>query len=51
MEKDYVEVCKNGSLKPGKLHFYQTHDILIVNFPTKDKWRANSKMEYIRRWT
>ncbi|KSU32186.1 ADP-ribose 1-phosphate phophatase related protein [Lactococcus lactis subsp. lactis] len=47
MEKDYVEVCKNGSLKPGKLHFYQTHDILIVNFPTKDKWRANSKMEYI----
>lgn len=47
MEKEYVEVCKSGKLRPGILHFYQAHDKLIINFPTKDKWRAKSKMQYI----
>lgn len=47
MEKDYIEVCKNGKLRPGKLHIFFEKDKYIINFPTKDKWRENSKIEYI----
>ncbi|WP_285124186.1 macro domain-containing protein [Lactococcus petauri] len=49
MEESYKEACESGTLKPGRLHFYQAEDRLIINFPTKDKWRANSKMEYIQK--
>lgn len=45
--KDYVRVCKNGTLRPGKLHFYREDGKIIINFPTKDKWREKSRMEYI----
>lgn len=47
MEQDYVKVCKNGELYPGKLHIYQENKFLIINFPTKNKWREKSKIEYI----
>ena len=45
--EDYVKVCKRGELKPGKLHYFKEEGKIIINFPTKDKWRAKSKMEYI----
>ncbi|WKY46045.1 macro domain-containing protein [Eubacteriaceae bacterium ES2] len=44
---DYVRACKTGELKVGKLHYYTENNKIIINFPTKDKWRANSKIEYI----
>ena len=44
---DYVKACKSGTLRIGTLHYYQENDKIIINFPTKDKWRANSKLEYI----
>ncbi len=44
---DYVKVCKNGTLRVGKLHYFMEKGKIIINFPTKDKWRAKSKMEYI----
>lgn len=47
MEKDYIEVCDNGKLVPGKLHFFIENDKCIINFPTKNKWREKSKMIYI----
>ena len=47
MNKDYVSKCKKNELIPGKLHCYNTGEKLIINFPTKDKWREKSKMEYI----
>ncbi|MDO5151407.1 MAG: macro domain-containing protein [Oscillospiraceae bacterium] len=47
MNKEYVSKCKSHQLKPGTLHTFNTGAKLIINFPTKDKWRANSKMEYI----
>ena len=47
MEQDYVKVCLNGELYPGKLHIYQEKNFLIINFPTKNKWREKSKIEYI----
>lgn len=44
---DYVKACKNGSLTVGKLHFFKESGKIIINFPTKNKWRVNSKIEYI----
>jgi len=47
--KSYISVCKQGELHPGKLHYEKEHDKFIINFPTKDKWREKSKIEYIEK--
>ena len=47
--RDYVKACKNGSLKIGAIHFFSEAGKLIINFPTKDKWREKSKIEYIHK--
>lgn len=44
---DYVKACKSGQLKPGKLHYFRERGKIIINFPTKNKWREKSKIEYI----
>lgn len=46
---DYVKACKSGDLRIGTLHFYRENDKVIINFPTKDKWRAKSQIEYIEK--
>lgn len=45
--KDYVRACKIGELKVGKLHHFSEDGKVIINFPTKDTWRKQSKIEYI----
>lgn len=45
--KSYMEACRTGRLTVGKVHYYIEDGITIVNFPTKDKWRENSKLEYV----
>lgn len=45
--ESYVKACKSGKLRPGRLHTHREQGKLIINFPTKDKWRCKSKMEYI----
>lgn len=45
--KDYMAACRNNRLHIGTLHIFREDGKIIVNFPTKDKWRAKSKMEYI----
>jgi O-acetyl-ADP-ribose deacetylase (regulator of RNase III) len=47
--RSYVAACKSGRLKIGTLHHFVENGKIIVNFPTKNKWRANSKMEYIEK--
>ena len=44
---DYIRACRDGSLRIGKLHIYEEKGKTIVNFPTKDKWREKSKLEFI----
>lgn len=44
---DYVKACKNGQLHIGTLHYHYENGKIIVNFPTKDKWREKSNLEYI----
>ena len=47
MNAAYVKKCRAGQLVPGALHCYETENQLIINFPTKNKWREKSRMEYI----
>lgn len=48
----YKKACDAGSLRPGKMLVYDSGKFLnpryVVNFPTKDHWRANSKIEDIQ---
>lgn len=45
--KSYIRACRSGQLRPGKLHHYYEENKLIINFPTKNHWKGNSKIEYI----
>lgn len=45
--KSYVKACRSGELTVGKVHHFVEDGITIINFPTKDKWRENSRMAYI----
>lgn len=45
--QDYIQACKSGKLKIGSIHYYCEDGIWIVNFPTKNKWRENSRLDYI----
>ncbi len=47
--KDYKEACNSGVLKIGTLHYFKENEKIIINFPTKNKWRAKSKIEYIEQ--
>jgi len=46
---DYVKACKTGILHIGTIHCYKEEGIWIINFPTKDKWREKSKIDYIEK--
>lgn len=45
--KSYVKACKSGELTVGKVHHFIEDGITIINFPTKDKWREQSRLEYV----
>lgn len=48
MYKEYMDLCKNEQIKPGKPYYYT--DLLgnsIINFPTKDHWNSPSRLSYI----
>lgn len=45
----YQQECRTGRLRIGKPTLYQKSTPWILNFPTKDSWRANSKMEYLEK--
>ena len=44
----YVKECRQHNLTPGKVLVTQEEGRTIVNFPTKDKWREPSRLEYIQ---
>lgn len=43
----YKKACNRNEVKTGKILVYQEKEKTIINFPTKDKWRKNSKYSYI----
>lgn len=46
-DKKYEEKCRMGELRPGTILCVNEGNRIIVNFPTKDKWREPSRIEYI----
>ncbi len=55
---EYKKQCSQKNIVPGKMFVYEykTEDLFteskpqfIINFPTKDHWRAKSKIEYIEQ--
>lgn len=47
MFKDYVGRCDRGEVQLGRPYPYQADDHLIINFPTKNHWRAVSRLQDI----
>lgn len=52
--KAYKRLCDAGQLAPGHVFVFENKDILaqdrhqfLVNFPTKQHWRTQSRIEYI----
>jgi O-acetyl-ADP-ribose deacetylase (regulator of RNase III) len=49
--KEYQKICANKALKPGQILFHDLNSLCnpryIINFPTKDHWKAKSKIEDI----
>ncbi|MPQ76661.1 macro domain-containing protein [Hydrogenovibrio sp. JE_KL2] len=55
---EYKKQCSLNSVVPGKMFVYEykTEDLFskgkpkfIINFPTKDHWRAKSRVEYVEK--
>jgi hypothetical protein len=50
--KAYVAACERGEVEPGRMFVFDTGQLAprwIINFPTKQHWRAKSRIEYIER--
>lgn len=47
MYERYVELCRLKKFEIGKLWIYKTPQRWVLNFPTKDDWRKDSKIEYL----
>lgn len=47
MFREYQHLCEVGQFKVGNLWLYKTPNKWVLNFPTKQHWRAPSKLEYI----
>lgn len=45
----YRKMCQAGKLKVGTLQLVKTPTRWIINFPTKNHWRAKSRIAYIER--
>ena len=48
----YASACKSGDVQLGSMFVFSTDSLdgpqWIINFPTKDHWRNESQLEYIR---
>lgn len=47
MFQDYVQRCRRREVRLGRPYVYHAADRLILNFPTKNHWRAVSRLEDI----
>lgn len=45
----YQQECKTGRLRIGRPTLFRKSTPWILNFPTKDSWRTNSKIEYLEK--
>jgi O-acetyl-ADP-ribose deacetylase (regulator of RNase III) len=45
----YKRLCDLSLIHPGVLYIYRDETPWVINFPTKEDWRNNSKLEYIEK--
>lgn len=45
----YSELCKNKQLNIGMLWLYKSPEKWVLNFPTKNHWKYESKPEYLEK--
>jgi len=49
---EYQRAAKQGQVQVGRMHVVATHNVtnprFIINFPTKEHWRGNAQLEFIR---
>lgn len=48
MYSQYRALCESGQFKVGQLWLYKTPQKWVLNFPTKEHWRAPSRLEYVQ---
>lgn len=44
---EYEDMCKRGEYEVGRPRLHKSDNVDILNFPTKNHWRAPSKIEWI----
>lgn len=49
MYTKYVKLCNEKKMEIGKLWIYKTDKKWILNFPTKEDWKNDSKVEYLEK--
>ena len=50
MYKDYVRRCENRDLELGRPYLFKSlMPPWIINFPTKEHWRSQSRLEAIQK--
>ncbi|MFC2084012.1 type I restriction-modification system subunit M [Bacteroidota bacterium] len=49
MFQRYKKLCVKNQIQIGKLWIYKTPERWILNFPTKDNWKDDSKIEYLKK--
>lgn len=47
MYQEYRDLCERGKFQVGQLWLYRSPQKWVLNFPTKQDWRAPSRVEYI----
>lgn len=45
--KAYIQACKSNDIGIGKVFPFKEDGKIIINFPTKDRWREKTKISYI----
>lgn len=49
MYEKYVQLCEENKIKIGTLWLYKSEERWILNFPTKQHWKFESKPEYLEK--
>lgn len=47
--KEYIKLCRNNQFQIGNIFLHKEENKVILNFPTKDKWRNKSEYSFIEK--
>ena len=47
--EEYIRLCRNNQFNIGDILMFEEDNKIIMNFPTKDKWRKKSNYKFIEK--